>query len=238
MPRPPAQDRSRARVERILTSAAALLAETGEEKITVRALAARSGVSLGTIYQFFEDIEAVRAAVAERTYADLRSVLEDRLPEEAARISPGEFFCTLIDLIGELQRRHPQIGCLVHAEHADGFRGAFAVELREFVAAHVRSTFARAFPRMSEKDRNQRLDVAQSAMLGALQAMPSRHDTARAEHLRQTKALVSLYAEMAFLPSPDADDRIGHPKGRVRQEHARHRPRTGGATGRPHRPHD
>ncbi|MGP0090028.1 MAG: TetR/AcrR family transcriptional regulator [Xanthobacteraceae bacterium] len=198
MPRPPSQNRSRARVERILNSAAALLAEAGGEKITVRALAAHSGVSLGTIYQFFEDIEAVRAAVTERTYADLRSVLEDRLTEEAAHTSPGGFFCTLIDLIGELQRRHPQMGCLVHTDYADGFRGAFAMELREFVAAHIRSTFARAFPQMGEEDRDRRLEVLQSAMLGALQVMPSRHDASRAEHLRQTKVLVSLYAETVF----------------------------------------
>jgi AcrR family transcriptional regulator len=198
MPRPPSQNRSRARVERILNSAAALLAEDGGEKITVRALAAHSGVSLGTIYQFFEDIEAVRAAVTERTYADLQSVLENRLTEEAARTSPGGFFCTLIDLIGELQRRHPQIGCLVHTDHADGFRGAFAMELREFVAAHIRATFARAFPRTAEEERDRRLEVLQSAMLGALQVMPSGHDARRAEHLRQTKVLVSLYAEAVF----------------------------------------
>ena len=200
MSRSPSQNRSRARVERILTSAAALLAETGEEKITVRALAAHSGVSIATIYQFFDDMEAVRAAVAERTYADLRSVLEDRLTEEVARTSPGDFFCTLIDLIGELQRRHPQIGCLVHADYASGFRGAFAMELRKFVIAHIRSTFARAFPQMDKEDRDRRLEVVQSAMLGALQALPSRVDARRSEHLRQTKVLVSLYAKTAFLP--------------------------------------
>ena len=38
-------------------------------------MSCRSGVSVGTIYQFFKDVEAVRAAVAERTYADLRSAL-------------------------------------------------------------------------------------------------------------------------------------------------------------------
>jgi AcrR family transcriptional regulator len=200
MSRPPSQNRSRARVERILTSAAALLAETGEEKITVRALAAHSGVSLATIYQFFDDMEAVRAAVAERTFADLRSVLEDRLTEEVARTSPGDFFCTLIDLIDQLQRRHPQIGCLVRADPASGFRGAFAMELRKFVTAHIRSTFARAFPQMDKEDLDRRLEVVQSALLGALQALPSRVDARRSEHLRQTKILVSLYAKTAFLP--------------------------------------
>jgi AcrR family transcriptional regulator len=72
MPRPPSQDRSRARVERVLLAAADLLAEAdAADKITVRALAVRSGVSIGTIYQFFEDIDAVRLAVVERTRARL-----------------------------------------------------------------------------------------------------------------------------------------------------------------------
>src|SRR5262249_35795287 len=118
----PSQNRSRARVERILSSAAALLADDKTEKITVRGLAAHSGVSIGTIYQFFADVAAVRAAVSERTYAEFRSALETHLTEEVARTSPGAFFCKLMDVIGALQRQYPQIGCLVRPDQADELR--------------------------------------------------------------------------------------------------------------------
>ena len=197
--RAPKQDRSRARVERILASAAALLAGDAPEKVTVRALAARSGVSVGTIYQFFNDVEAVRAAVAERTYADFRTALRTRLTEETARASPGDFFCKLIEVIGELQQRHPEVGCLVRADRGDAFRVAFADELRALIAAHIRSAFARAFPRMKRGDRELKLEVAQAVLLGALQAMPTGPRAARAAHLMQAKAAVSLYANASFV---------------------------------------
>ncbi|MGA7327073.1 MAG: TetR/AcrR family transcriptional regulator [Rhodomicrobium sp.] len=200
MTRTPKQSRSRARVERILDSAAALLADDEAEKITVRTLAARSGVSVGTIYQFFRDVEAVRGAVAERTYAGFRSALAAHLTEDAARASPGEFFCTLIDVIGALQKQYPQVGCLVRGDNSDELRAAFAAELKELIAAHVRSTFARAFPKMQKNERELKLEVAQSVMLGALQAMPSGPEASRLAHMTQTKAAVSLYANASFIP--------------------------------------
>ena len=200
MPRTPTQSRSRARVDRILKAAAGLLADESAEKITVRALAARSRVSVGTIYQFFKDIEAVRAAVAEQTYAEFKSALATHLTADAARASPGEFFCRLIDVVGELQKRYPQIGCLVRGDNSDALRTAFASELRELTAGHIRSTFARAFPNIPKAERELKLEVAQSVMLGALRVMPSGPKAARLRHLEQSKAAVSLYANASFIP--------------------------------------
>lgn len=179
-------------------AAAALLAGEAPARITVRALAARSGVSVGTIYQFFADVEAVRAAVSERTYADFRAALAAHLTREAALASPGGFFRTLVDVIGELQKRHPQVGCLVRVDHADEFRAAYAEELRQLIAAHIRSAFGDAFPRMARKERELRLEVAQSVLLGALRTMPTAPLSARAAHLIQAKEAVSLYADASF----------------------------------------
>jgi AcrR family transcriptional regulator len=199
MSRSPSQDRSRARVERILVAAAQLLAETGAEKITVRTLAARAGVSVGTIYQFFEDVDAVRLAVAERTRGDLRKVLETELTLELARASPGTFFNRLIDVIGAVQRRHPHMGCLVQIDRSDEFRGTFALELRDYVAEHIRNVFSDAYPKMDKRDLTRRLEVILAALLGALNATPPRNDPLeRAAHLQQTKDLVSLYSDAAF----------------------------------------
>lgn len=200
MARPPSQDRSRARVERILGAAAALLAETDAEKITVRTLAARSGVAVGTIYQFFEDVDGVRSAVAERARGDLRSVLEAQCTEALARASPGRFFAKLIDVVAGVQRRHPLIGCLVHIDRADGFRGAFASELQNYVVDHIGNVFARAFPQMDARDRARKLQIALGGLLGALDAVPSRDDPRRPAHLRETKNLVALYADAALAP--------------------------------------
>ena len=125
-------------------------------------------------------------------------MLESQLTEELACTSPGQFFCRLIDVIGDVQRRHPHIGCLVRIDRSDGFRGAFASELREYAASYIRHVFSRAFPRMAKDDLTRKLEVALSALLGALDALPPHDDSKRPKHLEETKVLVVLYADATF----------------------------------------
>jgi hypothetical protein len=87
------------------------------------------------------------------------------------------------------------------ADRLHGFRAAFASELREYVAGHIRNVFARAFPEMNERDRARKLEVTLAALLGALGATPPRDDAKRPAHVQQTKVLVALYANAAFLPN-------------------------------------
>ena len=64
--RPPVQARSQARVERLLAAATAIVEEEGAEAATTRAIAARAGVPVATLYQFFADRDAVLDAVLQR----------------------------------------------------------------------------------------------------------------------------------------------------------------------------
>ena len=77
--REPVQERSAARVQRMLDAAAALLDEGGIPGPTTSQIAARAGVSVGSLYQFFPDQRAVLEALAHRTFHRFRSLLADRL---------------------------------------------------------------------------------------------------------------------------------------------------------------
>lgn len=63
----PGQERSRDRVDSILTAARELLAEAGSGRFTMSALAKRAGVTLPSIYRYFPDKTAVVRALAERS---------------------------------------------------------------------------------------------------------------------------------------------------------------------------
>jgi AcrR family transcriptional regulator len=65
--RPPKQRRSRESYERVLDAAFALLEENGFEGLTVQEVAARSGVSVGAIYERFGNKETLLRAVHART---------------------------------------------------------------------------------------------------------------------------------------------------------------------------
>lgn len=66
MRRLPSQQRSRARVERVLDAAGILIAERGYESTTTSLIARRARVSPGSFYQFFADKRAVMQALAAR----------------------------------------------------------------------------------------------------------------------------------------------------------------------------
>lgn len=57
--RRPTQQRSRQRVRMILDAAAELLDEGGYPALTTTAIAARANVSVGSIYQFFSNVDAI-----------------------------------------------------------------------------------------------------------------------------------------------------------------------------------
>ena len=68
--RPRRQERGQRRIAAILDAAAALFAARGVEGTTMSAIAERSRTSIGSLYQFFPNREALVEALAEQYLAD------------------------------------------------------------------------------------------------------------------------------------------------------------------------
>src|SRR3981189_1977149 len=62
----PTQQRSRERFERILESAAEIMAEKGSEAFRMSDIVERTGVPFGSLYQYFPDKTAIIGTLAER----------------------------------------------------------------------------------------------------------------------------------------------------------------------------
>jgi len=69
--REPRQARSRYKVELILEATMRLLEKHGFDALTTNAVAADAGVSIGTLYQFFPNKEAILDTLATREVADM-----------------------------------------------------------------------------------------------------------------------------------------------------------------------
>ncbi|MET9514167.1 TetR/AcrR family transcriptional regulator [Streptomyces sp. NPDC002994] len=92
--RAPVQQRSAERLARILDACAQLLDETGYERLSTRAVAARAGVPIGSVYRFFGNKRAMADALAQRNL--------DRYAERiSGRIAamPGEDWRGAIDAV-------------------------------------------------------------------------------------------------------------------------------------------
>lgn len=72
----PQQERSQRRYDAILDAGAAVFAEHGVEAATMQEIAERAGTSIGSVYRFFADKEALFRAVVDRVAANERELME------------------------------------------------------------------------------------------------------------------------------------------------------------------
>jgi len=101
------QKRGALRVEEILQAAGALFAEVGYDKVTTNMIAARAGVSRGSLYQFFPNKEAIAQAFAADAIEQLHRVYDSMLSSEAMTLPLQEFLDTFIDRIIAFNRNCP-----------------------------------------------------------------------------------------------------------------------------------
>ncbi|MGH1352317.1 MAG: TetR/AcrR family transcriptional regulator [Methyloligellaceae bacterium] len=78
MRRQPKQERSLKRVEQILNTASELILEVGLESVNAGLISKRTGIPVGTIYQFFTDMEAVSTEIIIR----IKKRLDGKIMEE------------------------------------------------------------------------------------------------------------------------------------------------------------
>ena len=79
--RSPRQDRARATVDALMSATAQLLVRDGYDRMTTKEVAERAGTSVGSLYQYFPDKEALVAALAERqTEQVVRTMAASLLP--------------------------------------------------------------------------------------------------------------------------------------------------------------
>ena len=76
----PRQARSMATVDAILTAATRILVEDGYAKTTTNRIAEIAGVSIGSLYQYFPNKDAIVDALGERHDQQVLAILQDKLP--------------------------------------------------------------------------------------------------------------------------------------------------------------
>lgn len=118
---PRRQARGRRRIEQILDAAGHVFAEMGYPAATTNAIAARAGISPGSLYQYFPNKEAIAAALEERYAERIRETLAATPPP----IDGGSVGVT-IDALAD--------AVLAFAVAAPGFGALFA---ERAMSAHV-----------------------------------------------------------------------------------------------------
>ncbi len=105
MRKSPTQARAAQTVDAIVEAATQILQSDGEERLTTNRIAERAGVSIGSLYQYFADKEAIVEAIAERE----RDKLVASIVKSLSEVDPADFENVLREvvrsLVGALARR-------------------------------------------------------------------------------------------------------------------------------------
>jgi len=138
----PKQARSRMMVDSIVDATMLLIDERGVADMTTTHVADRAGISVGSLYQYFDDKEALFDAVTERMSAEVHKLLFEQFDKlmgaDLRTVARGLLSATfdyvdsrkkiVLELLSvDSQRR--TVGAMVHLER--GFMDAFRVYLLE-----------------------------------------------------------------------------------------------------------
>jgi AcrR family transcriptional regulator len=81
----PVQARSTASVSAILEATIQVLLDGGKDRLTTTRVAARAGVSVGTLYQYFPNKSALLQAVLKRHFSEITNAIEDVCQEQRGK---------------------------------------------------------------------------------------------------------------------------------------------------------
>lgn len=133
----PSQGRSRIAVEAILDAAAQVLEERGYTAGTTNRIAERAGVSIGSLYEYFPNKDAVVVALAEREIEADRCAILELLSGAPAKESLASILRRFVETVVGFHARRPALHRILFEEAAHPSQAHACVLRFEESLAHV-----------------------------------------------------------------------------------------------------
>jgi AcrR family transcriptional regulator len=117
--RSPKQDRSRERVDEILSVAIRLIGEKGVDAVTMKEVAQLSGGPIASVYQYFPNKSAIIATLYERYNRTVGTIMQECLVGLTSIAALHAAVDSMLARYYEMMKAHPALLDLVNAVHAD-----------------------------------------------------------------------------------------------------------------------
>jgi AcrR family transcriptional regulator len=165
----PVQSRSNATVDAILEATIQVLTTAGAERLTTTLIAARAGVSVGTLYQYFPNKQSVLHAVLEKHLTKVVEALERACAE--ARCQPvAVMAATIVEafVMAKLERADASVA--LYAVSANPEANALMQRLRRRSLKALMGTLTTS-PNASFEEVAETAEMLYAAMAGATRAV-------------------------------------------------------------------
>src|SRR5712692_8212103 len=189
------QQRGMLRVEEILQAAGVLFAERGYDKVTTNMIAARAGVSPGSLYQFFPNKEAIAQAFAADATEHLHRVYDTLLSSEVMTLPLQAFFATFVDRIIAFNRTYPGYLALELGSTLSSSLALAIADLQQGVQARLDALLATYWPHSTPEQRHLPLLVSYRLFLALLPLALQGDEELQRAIVREMKVVLYRYLE-------------------------------------------
>ena len=186
----PQQKRGQERIDKLLGAAAKLFAKVGYEETTTNAIAREARTSIGSLYQFFPNKEAILNALAGRYLEELHAVHEQVLGDDAVQITLPELYDRIIRSLADFHASHPGFQQLFYGSTTSKHLAAAAEQLKQECIARVEGLMGARNPEI-DPARRKLLAVLNVEVIKTLLPLAQSSDPAtRARLIDETKTLL------------------------------------------------
>ncbi|MWV24511.1 TetR/AcrR family transcriptional regulator [Methylobacterium sp. 2A] len=194
--RSPTQDRSAATVGRINAAAARLLGRgIPPHRLTTAQIAREAGVSVGALYRFFPDKEALVDALAAERFEAFEAALRQEIAPGLLAANGPALIARLVNAAAAYLEAHPDLRTLVFCSHRDdGETPSLRGHLGQTATAMIKRHLVEGLGMQDTPELDFRLRLAaevEGHLLGMALAQPDPHQ--REAILDETKRLLSTY---------------------------------------------
>jgi len=195
--RKPKQKRSIEKLNRILDAATMLMANQKHEKLTTSMIAKSAGVAVGSVYQFYSNVEEIKEALLSRVLSQIPLVYQKTIQQIPADASVGDFCDALIDTTVEFYFNYPVIVKIILASTHNK---EFLTVKAQFDKIQLKLLITEIMNRSSSTDVNEaRRWVTTLILLGdimAHQIWTAKNEKDRDRFVVEWKALARHYADL------------------------------------------
>ena len=186
------QARSRERLRRVLDAADDVLASEGPAAFTTTRVADAAGVSVGSVYRFFPDKEAIVEALAVRYWSDFEDLVAGVAEADQTQPLDDPVGAVLDVLVAGFRARPGFLGLWFGGLRTERVRDATR-PTRTAIARSIERILARHWPAAPRRTRTRVSEMAVLAGDGLLREAFRRNRHGDATVLAESKAMLKAY---------------------------------------------
>jgi AcrR family transcriptional regulator len=189
------QERGKRRMEEVVDAAAQLFAEVGFESATTNAIAARAGMSPGSLYQFFPNKEAIAEALADRYVADLEATHDIAFDTDVAGLPLDELLDRMLDPLIAFHIDNPAAANLLHGAEVSSRLALATDRLQKVTLERLETIIGARSPGLSKQELGRTARVSVQIFKAMHPLIQQATETERAALVGELKAALRGYLE-------------------------------------------